>query len=264
MNKFFILIILLSVVVFTGCQDKKSDQAIEQNQTTVDSTKTQDKGKLLFTINGRAVYEKDARINNISSAVNDEILYESAIMEGIDKDPSVLRSLKFHKRNVYLGLLKRKIIQSYLETHQVTMEEVEQHYNNNLSKYTILDLIVITAPDLETAQSIKTNLTKGASLESITDKYKKSEDKIKVKKFKNSKSFNDKFDKFEVGLISDPIDQKSKFKIVKITKVNTAPLDIVSKTIRYELANKLKFKAVQEHIEKLKSDNRIKIEMASE
>lgn len=259
MKKSILLILLLSLTFIISCKDNKEPSVSSENKSTNNTVESADNGKLLFTINGRNVHEKEARIDDLESAINDEILYEAAIKRGIDKEPAVQRSLYMHRKNLFLGLLKRRVVQDYLKTHEITDEQINEYYNKNINKYTVLDVTVFSAPDIDTANFIKEELSKGTSPENIMDKYKNQDINIKLRRIQNSKSFIDKFDNLEAGLISEPIDQKSVFKIVRIDRVNTAPINKIGNSIRYELTNNLRLEAVQKYIEEQKKNMEIKL-----
>lgn len=124
------IIYFLSIIIMltSGCSQSKKD---EGNNTSVESSKQQSGSneKMVARLNSRPIYKTQLRDRNLDDVIADEILYQDAIRQGLDKDISIEDRVKRYKRNLIVstliksdeGALRRvaakskQAIQSYLE-----------------------------------------------------------------------------------------------------------------------------------------------------
>jgi len=253
-----VLLIMIAFTLIVSCDRQESKQTKEPG---TENAKTQ--GKVAFKINGRPVYKDEMSVRDINAAINDEILYEDALMKGVDKEARVEKTLKIYRRNFIVGIMKKKIIDDFLENYQLSDEEINKYYEENKNKYSIIDVNKLLIQDKSKAEEIHNKLVNGEAIDDIVIEYKAPNTEIIVQKIFNTRRYNDLFDSLEVGKISKPVDEQDNTLIYVILKADIKSLDSMKNKIQYSLLNKQKNKAIADYIEKTKKENNIKVEMDS-
>ena len=250
-----VLLIMIAFTLIVSCDRQESKQTKEPG---TENAKTQ--GKVAFKINGRPVYKDEMSVRDINTAINDEILFEAALIKGVDKEPRVEKTLKIYKRNFIVGTMKKKIIDDFLKNYQLSDEQINKYYEENKDKYSIINVHKLIIQDKSKAEEIHNKLVNGEAIDDIVNEYKKPNTEIIVQKIFNTRRYHNLFDSLEVGKISKPVDQQNDMVIYVIFKADVKPLDALKKNIKYSLLNEQKRKAIADYIEKTKKENSIKVE----
>ncbi len=124
------IIYFLSIIIMltSGCSQSKKD---EGKNSPLESSKEQSGSSenIVARVNSRPIYETELRDRNLDDIIADEILYQDAIRQGLDKDVSIEDRVKRYKRNLIVSTLvksdedalrrvaskSRRAVQSYLE-----------------------------------------------------------------------------------------------------------------------------------------------------
>jgi len=85
-----------------------------------------------------------------------------------------------------------------------------------------------------------------------------------VNDLKFGKMHYKKFDKIEVGAITEIIEDGGQFKILQITDVRKIPLEKVSNPIKHRILARKTGKMLQEKVDEMKKENNIKVEIIAE
>jgi len=258
------ILILAVFILFPGCKDNQSKQPADSQQANEQSADTtQPQSKIAFKINGRPVYDDEMSSRNINEAINDEIIYEAALIKGVDKEPRVEKTLRIYRRNLITGVMKKELIDDAMENYKVSDEDINKYYEENKDKFTVIDADKLIIQDKSKADEVYSKLAGGEAIEDVITEYKTANSEIIQQKLYNDKRLVKEFDSLEVGQISKPIDQQNNAVIYVITKLEIMPLDKLKKQITYTLMNKHKYEAITDFIEKAKTEDKITVEKTS-
>lgn len=267
---FFILTILNTSC---GTEDKvvkeKQTKDTSTTQTKEPETRPAEKksnNKLRLRINGRPVYTaKNIQIPQ-EALIRDEVLYETAILENKDTQPDFVELIERYKRNQLIGRLKRDIIQNFNATHKITDEGLKKYYEENINDYIYLDLIELKIPSEEIANDIHNKLSTDSNIttEQIVDIYKNENVEIVLIDLSNTRAFNNKFSKLEVGQFTKPEKVVTKYSIYMIEAVNKNELGKVKHIVLSNYKSSLKKKALDDYVADSIKNNNIKIEEINE
>ncbi|MCB1214044.1 MAG: peptidylprolyl isomerase [Deltaproteobacteria bacterium] len=234
------------------------------------------KGELLATQNGVQIHQGylnllevmnpqiESQISNpegkrriISKLMEQELLYQEAIKQGLDKDPELQQKAALYSRMIYAqGALEKALDQ-----------QAEEEYKKNQEQFAEVELahILIKIPrklpegqseaDLKKkAEEAKAKLDGGADWESVMKEY--SEDKIslrnggsmgklslqdrRVERLQWKDMIETAF-KLQEGAIAGPFQAKDGFHIIKVVKDKSLPpFEEVKQRLQFQLKNKVK------------------------
>lgn len=274
---FIKLLSIFTIIALLNTSCGNEDKSIKEN-TTDDTTSKQNtepqtkpkpdrttNNKLQFKINGRPVYTPKNSNTPMEALIRDEVLYESSLVEKRDQDPKFVNQIERYKRNLLIGQLKRDIIQKFNSTYKITDEELDKYYNENINQYTYLDLIDIRCPSEQIANDIYKELSGNTNItiEEITDRYKRENIDIVVVDLSNTRAFNNKFDKLEIGQFTKPEKVVTKYSIYRIEKAFINSIGKVKPIILSNYKSILKKKALDDYVSDSIKNNNIKIEEAN-
>jgi len=268
----FMLVFSISACKNSEQDVKQSNQKQAQNATSGNSKekteevafrKKEKTEEIALRINDRVVYKSDIGNRDINDVINDEIIYQTALIENKDKDPKVIQLIKRYKKNLIVGRYKGDIIKSYFKNYVADQDELTKYYEENKAKYTLLDLEQIIIKDKNLADKIHTKLKEGADMQALKNEYAKDSNDVLVTKLPEIKKYNNLFTKLEVGEIGDPVHMGGNYNIFKIKAVTTAPFKQVKRIIKHTLVSLKRIEAIKEFTEKSKIDNNIKVEIVN-
>lgn len=247
-----------------SCNNQDKQETTNTSQENLQSNQSDKKAdsnerEIVFKVNGKPYYKDQIGNQTIEYAKVDAILYEAAIQEGRDKDPEYVNLIERYKRNTLLGRFKGDIIKKYLETHQITDEELDKYYENNKAKFTILNLIKLSTKNKEIADKIYQDLGKGKSIEEIKSAYAD----LFTYNLDGAKNYNIHFSKLEPSEYTKPILEDEFYNIYVIDSLETMPLKAAKRSARYYLSNKLKGEALIDYTNTAKKEMGITVEMTS-
>lgn len=261
MRLFMSLILLVCVLSLYSCknEDTKVQKNVEKN-VEKDSTKKIDK-VIAFTINDRPVYKNQLAGRDIDAAINDEILYEVALINGEDKNPKVIQLIDRYKHNLIVGRYKGNIIKSHIKSVEISEEDLKKYFDSNKSKYSRVDVRKISSENKEIAEDVYNKLKDGKDINSIVESYSKDNVQIEVTNITNNRKYNDYFTEFKVNEISNLQSERNKFNIYQITDVHILSFSRAKRNIRYHFVNEQKASAIQQELEKAKKEHNFIIEI---
>jgi len=257
---FIILLLLFSV----SCQNSKDTEPTDtKKETDAKEQPSTTSKKVAFYINDRPVYENKFVNQSIKQAINDEIIYEGALIDKVDSDPAILTKVAEFKRNLIIGTVKGKVIRDYLDSKEFTDEDFTKYYEDNKYKYTSLDLLEISSTDKIAIADLRSKLSKGQDFEQLSSEIKNSGINIKNRQIKNTKKYNLYFTNLEIGSISKPYEQRNIHYIFQITKNNPQPYKYIKSKVKFNLLSSTRGNAVTEYVKKLKAEHNIKVKMVN-
>ena len=253
MRTFYLSLLVISLIFSFSCNN-------EQKEAKTDSKDQENvEREISFMVNDRPVYKDQLSSNNMEISIQDEIIYETALIDGIDKDPEIIKKLELYKRNFIVGTLKGKIIKEYMKNIDINDEDVKKYYNDNIIKYTYLDIKKVSVTDKDIADNIYDELSKGTDLQKIITDYKDKDIIVIASNITNSKKYTKIFDKSEIGQITEPILQQGRYAIYRIDNIEKADFNRLQKVIKFSLTNHLRSKSIEEYVEKAKKEHNITI-----
>lgn len=254
------IIVILLLLFSVSCQNSKDTEPTDTKKET--DTKEQPSTtskKIAFYINDRPVYENKMVNQNIQQAINNEIIYEAALIDKVDADPEILTRVAEFKKNLIIGTVKGKVIRDYLDSKEFADEDITKYYEENKYKYSSLDLLEITSTDKNAIDDLRSKLLEGQDLEQLFSEIENSGTNIKKRQINNTKRYNRYFTNFEIGGISEPYEERNNHYIFQITKINVQPLKFIKSKVKFNLISNTRANAVTEYIKKVNTEYNIKV-----
>ena len=242
-----------------GCGKSEKKEETEKASTTVKEV-TKSNKKIVARVNGRPVYEEDLMGRHIKEVIVDEILYEEGLIRGLDK--KFEERIERYRRSLIINELKTEIIKTIPK--KVDPKEIEGYYKENESRYKYLRVIEVSVEDKNLAEEIHQKALEGQDLEKIASDYTNSGKKVTVRDSGFRKNYHDIFGGKDIGSVSEVIQEGDGFKILKLVEVREVPLSKLNQPIKSNLLAKKRAEAIQEFTEKLKEENKIKVEIIEE
>jgi len=258
MKKILIIPVLMFSVACSDSTDTKKDTATTSQQSTESNN-----AKIAFYINERPVYENRMVQQNIDRTINDEIIYEAALIEKMDLDPEINKKVAGFKKSLILGTVKGKVISDHLKNNVITEEQIKAHYENNINDYTTLNVLVISSADKDAIDDLYNKVSNGKSFEETFSAIKNSGVTITKRKLENTKKYNRLFDKMENGSMSVPNKKGTLNYTYRIVEVKVKPLKYAQNKIKFYLRSISKPKAVKDYAESVKAKHNIKVKMVN-
>ena len=267
-----ILILLIFTLPF-GCKQKEEPkqpddatketpfpQSKEENSAPSEGL-SPDK-RVVATVNGRPIYEEDLKGKNLQYVIIDEILYEVALKQGLDKEYE--DEVQRYKKNILINAVKRDISTKLPDKKIPTDEEIEEYYKENERKYSSVKAQMIEVNAEDTAEEIQKKAKEGEDIEKIASEYPDSKVLVKSKPINLTIDKNDYFDSLKIGEVSKVVPEKGKFVIYKIVDIKKLPLSQVKPSIAFALVALQRSQAFEELAENLKNEYDIKVEIVKE
>lgn len=258
MKKMLIIPVLMFSVACSDSTDTKKDTATTSQQSTESNN-----AKIAFYINERPVYESRMIQRNIDKVINDEIIYEAALIEKMDLDPEINKQVAGFKKSLILGTIKGKVISDHLKNNVITEEEVKAHYEKNINDYTTLNVLQISSSDKDAIDDLYNKVSNGKSFEETFSAIKNSGVIITKRQLENTKKYNRLFDKMEIGSMSAPNKKNALNYTYRITEVKVKPFKYSKNKIKFHLISISKPKAVKDYAESVKAKHNIKVKMVN-
>ncbi|HEX9666500.1 MAG TPA: peptidyl-prolyl cis-trans isomerase [Thermodesulfobacteriota bacterium] len=259
-------LILLIFTVHSGCKQKEevpketSSPQNEENSSSSESISSEK--KLVATVNGRPIYEEDLRGRKLEYVIEDEILYEEGLKQGLESEYK--EQIDRYKKNLIINAVKQQIQYSLPRDQKISDSEIEDFYKKYERRYTNLKALGISAPDKKTAEINHERATKGEDLEKIASEYSESGVLFSPNPIMLNVDKNDFFQELKVGAVSDIIEDKGQFLIYKVIEVKHLPLSQVKNSIRYSIYAKKQSQAVSDFAEKAKKERNMNVEIFQE
>lgn len=263
MKKLFPLLILIILFVWGCGKSEKKEEITQIKETPIkEAVQTNTQDRIVARVNGRPIYEKDLRGRFLKDVIDYEILYEAGLKQGLDK--KVEKAVEDYKKRLIVNTLEKEFMDNLPKGGEVSNKEIEDYYKENESKYTLLHLKEITLDDKKLAEEIHKRALNGEDFEKIASDYSQSGRNINVRDLELNRKYNDLFTGKAIGSVSDVIQEGNRFKILKLVEVRRFPLDKVKESIKYIILAQRRAKAMHEFIDKIKNEDKIKVEILEE
>ncbi|MGQ0794073.1 MAG: peptidyl-prolyl cis-trans isomerase [Deltaproteobacteria bacterium] len=249
--KKFLSLLLVSLVVFSGCQSaKKSEEAAVENG----SEKKEINQKVVARVNGRPIYENSVRGKGFDEVITDEILYEVGLKRGVDKE--IQEEVEEYQKRLILAKIKRPLILGTPKDKTITDEEIDKYYKDNEAKYTIVNLKEVSTRDKAAAEQIHRKALEGGDLEQIA-----SEAGAQVKDLRYNRKHSHLFVGKPDGAISEVIAERSEFKVLKLVETKKIEPEKARQSIVYAIMALKRDEAVNQKAQELMKENNITVEI---
>ncbi|MEM4658490.1 MAG: peptidyl-prolyl cis-trans isomerase [Candidatus Methanosuratincola sp.] len=264
MRRLLPLMLILALATSYGCkrQEKTGESRQGAPQATAPAKQegeaSSDGKKIVARINGKPIYKEDLDRYSIPEYINDLILYEEGIRQGIDKEFE--KQVENYKKRLVINRLKADVM-TKVQDQKVSDKEIEDYYTKNKDRYVYLSVEEITTGDKAVADEIHKRAVAGEELRDIAEKYKKEGTPVRYASMRLTTKFNMFFPKKEKGAVTGVIHVKDKYTILKIVDVRELPLDKVKSSIESTIIAGRRFQALNDFIEKLKREQNIKVEI---
>lgn len=268
MRRFVMLISTSALILFAGCKAEQQKKEItkEENKTVLSQEQStlQDKDSktVVARINGRPIYKEEIGDEPLQRVIDEEILYEIGLKQGLDKNKKLEEQVERYKKRLIINAVRAEIFNNIgKEESKVSDEEIEKYYRENENRYRYLSLKAIVTNDREIAEEIHKRALKGEDFEKIVSDYSKSGKEVTLRELGFTRKYNDLFKGNDIGSVSNIIQEGNRFVILKVTDVRQLELQRVKPAIRATIAAQKRGKALHDYIEKLKKENNIKVEI---
>ncbi|MGH7902268.1 MAG: peptidyl-prolyl cis-trans isomerase, partial [Thermodesulfobacteriota bacterium] len=218
MRSLLLMFVLFSILAL-GCKLSEEDQkapsegAVKAPEAQPDKGK--EKGRIVARVNGKPIYEGELGMRSVNLAVDDEILYDEALRQGLDKQYEY--KVENYRKNLLIGIMKRDIYMNKLKDNKVSEEEIMEYYNGNQNEYKRIQLKFIAVQDDKVAEEIHKRAINGEDFDKIAEEYKKSDVSVTVKTSELfTKKYNSYFEELQVNSVSDVRKEGNENRIYKI------------------------------------------------
>ncbi|NIP38003.1 MAG: hypothetical protein GWO07_02980 [Candidatus Dadabacteria bacterium] len=268
MRKLLLAIILSPLLIMACSKEKEEVDTYEnvKNQRLLkmaehEKAKAQaSKKKPVAIVNGTKIFEDDLENGNIDLTVKNEVLYQVAVEQGIDKivEPDVTK----YQRNLVLKLIKDQLRKGIAP--KVTDEEIAEYYKNHKHEYTLVEVEELTSGNKELAEEVRKEALKGTDFKSIVQLHT-TEEGSKVGFQQTSNVVVGVFSEaLDLGQVSQVIESKGQFVVQKVINKSEPGFDDLKDTIAIYLTKEKADKEYASIIEGLKKDRNVEILVKAE
>ena len=268
-----ILLVLLIFTLHFGCKQKEEPKQPEdatketpfpqsKEQSSAPSERLSPEKKVVAKVNGRPIYEEDLRGRKLENVIEDEILYEEGLKQGLETQYQ--EQVDRYKKSLIINAVKQQIQYSLPRNQKVSDSEIQDFYKKYEGRYTNLKALGVSAGDKKTAEVIHERATKGEDLEKIASEYADSGVRLRPNPIILNVDKNDYFSELKVGAVSDIIEENGSFFIYKVVDVKKLPLSDVKTSIRYAIYAQKQSQAFSDFAEKAKKEHNIEVEIFQE
>lgn len=242
----------------TEAAEKSADTGETEAKTEKATKKTGD-NKVVATVNGNPIYEKDLRGNK---TLDDVIMNEIFYLEGLDRglDKKFEKQVNNYKKRIITSSVRKQMINKISDP-EVTEEEMKEYYENNKSKYTHLTVKQLSVEDEDTAKEIRKKLLDGKTVDDITKEYQDGDTVVTVRENRLPTNLNNRFDKMETGAVSEVVKGKRGYDVMVITQVQSIPFQKAKPAIRHNVIGTKRGEAMQREADKIKEELGIEVEI---
>ena len=267
------MFLLFAVLIFIGCNQSDSDSksqsaeqenaASEQSQTATSDNTAYDesaevRGKVLARVNGQPIYEDDLNGQNLEYVINEEIIYQEGLRQGIDKQ--YRDQVRSYERKLIISGTKQSILENAGPAKRISDEEIKNYYENNKDKYSYVRIHEISFPDSSLGNKIKDKAKSGEELQTIANSYP--DMTITINDIGYNRNMAQNFKNTEVGEVSEVIQKPDgTFSVLKIVEIKDIPFNQSKRPIEQNLEAMRKALMYHNYAKKAAKENNITIEI---
>jgi len=266
--KNIMIAIIIPILLTISCQQGEIEES-ENQQASQTETQTQNENSskedilpdkiILAIVNGSPIYKDDLKGRSLQYAIDNEILYQEGLKRGLDKE--FADQVRNYKRNVIINSIKQDLDSQLPPEKDISDIEIETYYNNNLKKYTTLHVEQISFKNADIKEEVLKLAMENQSLSSLVNPLNSKDDEIVFTDLGFNRKHNKKFDKIEVGEISELENKGGYIKLLKIVEIRKLTLDKVREPIKYNLQAIKKKNAVHKNIQNIAKENGYKVDI---
>lgn len=268
------LALLFTVLIFMACNQSdstnktqsadntnsdniQSESSMNDNTSAVEAEPKRE-GKVVARVNGQAIYEDDLSGRNLEYAISEEIIYQEALRQGIDK--KYRNKVRDFEKSLIVRDTKQSLLENAEPTKEVSLEEIKDYYEKNKDKYSHVRIYEISFPDSNLGNEIREKAKGEEDLQNIANSYP--DMVINVNDIGYNRSMLQHFKTREVGVVSEVIQKPDgTFSVLKIAEVKDIPLNSSKQAIRHILEAKKKRKMFENYSQKIANENNMTIEI---
>jgi hypothetical protein len=259
MKKLTVLLSLLPFLVLfpSGC--KKSGEKEEVKDMKAHSQMdTAGEKRIVALVNNVPVYEDDLGEVPAQGLIENEILYQVGLKRGLDKNFE--NEINAYKKRLIVSAVETEIINQLPS--QITQSAIEEYYNENEDRFTDFQIKKIETKDKDMAEEIQKRLKSDEDIENIAKEYSLKTQSSNVRGLPFIETYKDQFRAYDVGSVSEIVNQGNEFQISIIVAKNIVPLPKVYNTIKYMLQEQTGKRAIQEFAENVKKEKKLNGDIA--
>ncbi len=225
-----ICILVSTLLLALGCskEDKKeADKTVPEapeakKEKEEVKTEAASENKPLALVDGVPIHQEDLHGGTLDKAIELELLYQEALRRGIDKNKEIKQRVKDFKK----GLILRTFIDGIVSA-EIDDAQIEAYYNEHPDEYVRVRVSEIIVKDKNTAEQIRQKLLSGEDVNKITEEYSSS-----ITRARLTARHKDVFRGKEIGAVSDIIEDRGEFKVLKLLEKKEIPFMQIKNNIK--------------------------------
>lgn len=254
MKKLTVLFALLPFVVLFPLGCKKSGEKEEvKDKKTYSQTDTAEEKRIVALVNNVPVYEDDLGDVPVQGLIENEILYQVGLKRGLDR--KFENEVNAYKKRLIISAVEREILRQ--GPSPITQRAIEEYYNGNEDRFTDFQIKRIETKDKDMAEDIKRQLKSGEDIENIAKKYSLKTQTSTVRGLPSLETYKGQFRAYDVGSVSEIVNQGNEFQVLIIVAKDQVPLPRVYTTIKYMLQEQAGKRAIHEFAENVKKERKL-------
>ena len=266
MNK---LTIFLAIIILTslnlGCKKQEKEQVKPSPSPAGTPAPTGEsqlkKENAVAIVDGVPLYAEDLRGERLDNAITNEILYQEALRQGLDKKYE--KQVELFKKKMVTGAIISEILNNTPNVEEVTDEDIERFYKENMNRYQNIRVVELSTDDQKVAGEIEKEAEKGEDFEKISSEFSTPARNYMINAKRFQEIYGKAADKVEVGSVI-AAKQDDKYKILKIVHVTDIPISKARQTIYFAVKAQKKQAAINGYVDKIKQENNVRVEIPGE
>lgn len=258
LSRINLIILSLSFIFLISCNNDNKPKKVEKD-TTKESSLENSREQIAFYINDRPVTRGQIHGPNLERGISNEVIYEMALKQGMDKDQEIIDRGQLYKKNLLVSKIKSKAIKDHLSQITITDEELDTFYEETKNNFARLDLTQIMLDDEQTAHNVYSKIVTSDDIDKTIDEQQKQGIVIITKELKLTRNYDHLFKEIEVGSLTKPVKGTHKYNIYRIDKIDYVPLEQIKQKLRLQLTSKHRLKAIDQYVDSAIKNNNIVI-----
>jgi hypothetical protein len=256
--------LLLTAAFFAGCgqSDKMEVENVNDGGDALRiDPKSANESKVVARVNGVPIYEDELRGGRpVEYYITEEILYQKGL--GMGLDDKYVEKIRDYKKQLIVHDIRTTILEDLPPTKEVSDEDIQNYYDMNPQKYTVVRMQEIAFVDKRLGDEILTRVKNGEDLTEIVNSYAESGANVVGRDLGHNRGLLNEFDTLELGSVSKVIEKPDNtYSVIKIVEIKPVPLQQTKRAIKHLLEAKRIKHAQDNYANKIAKENDIKIEI---